>query len=251
MKYFNKYGLLNANVGRENRVDENTLMYSMLYMLTTGKGIKEHDGDYAHFLRLCETAPGIYLQRPELGGEDYFPIDRYMSHDQLTSIVAYYSMKGRTDKIQEIYDAFSFMRYDNLNPENPTWMQIQHPRDIFFIRGLLGSWLSEQLCFIITCVELMGTLKLRAKDKSESGFTKFYRTIRRSLKIVNEEQDNVMIETDSKLLAFIRLHAWKSGFKWKVARWIMSKKKETPTFASCFRRYFGKTDHPLHLKHDL
>ena len=248
MKYFNKYGLLNADQGGPDRVDENTLMYSLLYMLTTGKGIKEHNEDYSHFIKLIEIKKGIYLQRPELGLENYSEKDRYMSHDQLTSIVSYYAMKGETVKIQEIYDRFNFMRYDNLNPENPTWMQIQHPRDILFIKSLLGSSVSKLFCFLLTCVELVGVYKLRALDKKESGFIKFYREIRRAFKFIDREHDNVMIETDGKLLAFIRLSAWNSKMMWNIAKYLMAGREELKTFQECQNYYFKKEDHPLVVK---
>ncbi len=247
MSFFNKYGLLNAaSSSNKDRVDENTLMYSMLYILTTGKGVKEHDEDYSHFLKLCEVDTGIYLQRPELGGENYSQKDRYMSHDQLTSIVSYLSMKGRTVEIQEIYDQFSLMRYDNLNPKDPTWMQIQHPRDIFYIKSLLGSRISKLFCFLLTLIELNGVYKLRPLN-TETGLKKVYHEIRRALKFKNPEHDNIMVETDSKLLAFIRLSTWNNNTYWKIAQYVMRKREVLRSFQECFRYYFKKYDHPLHL----
>lgn len=82
-------------------------------------------------------------RKVEIGVNTYFTYDRHkgntaqlMSHDNLTGIVALDLMKEEGNgshaiRVGEIL-LNSLFRFDNIQPDRPRWVRLQHPRDYFF-----------------------------------------------------------------------------------------------------------------------
>lgn len=133
MKFKNKYFLINAT--EHETVSENTVLFSYENLLLQYNDVLNRH--ILNYIGLCKISKGRYNQLPHTTGTH----DDYMSHDQLTTFMnMFYGMK-LNNEYKEIWEEIKKQkfRYDNINPNKPSWKRILHPRDIIYYAYLNKS----------------------------------------------------------------------------------------------------------------
>lgn len=165
-------------------------------------------------LYTMETAPGLYQVHPDY--KDFSDKDQtYISHDNLTAIVAFVDSEARHKIWQEL--CRQSFRYDNVTPSNPSWGRIMHPRDIIYY-GIMGGealmWLLFPLFAIMSILSMFGS------------------------------------DTSGKLLFWLRCQGMKDNlaFKalFKICTQVMKMCTPYESWGAVFRTYFPNPSHPLH-----
>jgi len=232
LKYVNEYGLINASKNKYG-VDENCILYSYQYYLLTGcSNIKENMEEY---ISSCNSKVGIYNQYPEMKGTK----EDYMSHDQLTTIMNY-SYKLGYDWHKHIWKEIlrQKFRYDNVNPENPSWSRFLHPRDIIYYAYLNKHWIGycEFLTLAaITIQSMLSTTKVRPTLVDR---------IKTRLSTGSWPEKRTMFKTDGQLLIFTKIHSCER-FLFRILKKVVDKilKKKYSGWAKIFGIYFPE-GHP-------
>ncbi len=216
-KFYNLYGLINAHANEV--LAENTLLFSIeYYMLTKDEAFLEK---ILIYLNNCKVQKGLYNQHPIPQPDK----GAFMSHDQLTAIVALFHSLGMKRQVQEIWSELKrqWFRYDNTNPKAPSWNRIMHPRDIIYYGYCAENVLCKALypilalCMIITCIQ--------------------------SYKVRNNRK---IIKTDGKLLSWVRCKGSKLHRTFKLLTWIISSNSYFVCWRNIFLTYFGHEQHPIH-----
>jgi len=166
---------------------------------------------------------GIYAQHPshQLQGHD-----RYMSHDQLTAIFVL-STVNNTNVRFEIWEEIKrqWLRYNNVDNTDTVaekWRNMRwvHPRDLIFYAYCVGSiWGKLLLPFLI--IGLMINMWNKKQVNAHGG---------------------VFLDTDGKLLTFLRLKALNSTILNKMFDKIV--KHRFGSWGFIFKTYFRYNDHP-------
>lgn len=229
LEYWNKFGLLNAQSGTTNDYNENCILYSVEFIaLMNTLGAVDIDlekrtrSTYAGLFGLSER-PGLFHQQLENTGNPEYD---YISHDNLTAIVAMLAFMGNFFEIEQIWKEMKRqnLKYDNLDPENPKrWV---HPRDIIFVGYMAGS----PVCFLL--LPLLWIIML----ESQLNLTK--------------KPGQIYINTDGKLLNFVRI--WSIGFRNKFLQKVfnavywLGRKITHYNWSAIFSIYFPESEHPNH-----
>ena len=179
--YLDQYSYVNCNT--TERVGFNAILFTAEYLLSSSDvDPAAHDIEMQIF---GKTVPQI------LKGSVYFstPEDTtYISLDNLTALSALspnYAAKIYAETKRQ------WLRYDNLNPEKPSWSRIQQPRDIIFYGMQAGSW----ICWILSPIMLLFCFM--------SMFSSFD-------------------ETSGKLLVWVRLYSLKQNLFMRIALWFFT-----------------------------
>ena len=137
--FFDDHGLLNSQPNQKNA--ENSFLWTLqYYILTKGKaGYREMNKRVEKSLyeaaENMRIGNGLYKQNPSYPHPSLHDHkDAYMSHDQLTALVCWFVITGQKQKIKDIVKVIVKQkgRYDNKNPETPSWSRFYHPRDTIF-----------------------------------------------------------------------------------------------------------------------
>ena len=158
--YRDKNGLITVDEGGTSA--ENSFLWTVELFIVQHKQGNNTDSlcftiDKA--LEDMDLGKGLYKQAPHIGLDQGH--DSYMSHDQLTAIICYLSIKGRKDKIKEILKAFKYgISYNNVDSK----FRPMHPRDLIFYNIMNGSilaWLLLPLLLLITFITFKQNIKKR------------------------------------------------------------------------------------------
>jgi len=216
-KFLDSYGLVLPHPGTEVR--ENSILFTVEHYMLTGER-KELVQD---LIELCRTDKGLYSQHPShaLQGKD-----RYMSHDQLTAMIAFSKMND-LDIHKEFWEEIKrqWYRYNNIDVPQ-TFMEkllnkrFLHPRDIIFYsycnKGL-GGYLFFPILIIIMIISLWQKKEVIAHGE-------------------------VCLDTDGKLLSYVRMKAIDNRVVTFLFNWII--KKRFGSWHNIFKEYFRYEDHP-------
>lgn len=223
MSFYDDFGLINAKPGEKN--GENALLFTVEHFFLVQD--KTERFSIRQAIHTCQNDTGIYEQNPArlLKGKD-----KYMSHDQLTAIIAF-SYYNNLDIHIDIWNEIKrqWFRYNNMEIPQ-TFMEkllnkrFLHPRDIIFYGYCAGS---------TTCKLLLPLLWLFMALSS--------------IKTYKKRPHGVFIATDGKILNFVRIKAcmeksWLWKLQWKLNTWIV--KKKLGSWNRVFNIYFPFDDHP-------
>lgn len=236
MSFFNRYGLINASEVED--VSENCPLFTAEYLI-----LKEILGETDVQVELDLVKYIHALENPETNRYNNIPgildgNDRYVSHDQYTTICAFSAAKGY-DFHKKIWKEIKFGTYDNLK-SGFSISGLMHPRDYIYIGYLNDNFWCKLLMplFCIILIEsFLNVTKVRPTfwERLKSGFTLEKRTMK---------------GTDGQLLTLVRM--W--GIKKDKRPWILSKtwdlclyiakKTFTNGFRGIFETYFPNSEHP-------
>lgn len=147
MDYFNKYGMLNEGLTDSEYSSENCMLFTAVYILL----LKEKGKDYSALLEAfkaylegCKIRTGLYNQFPY----EVSTGDKWMSHDQLTSIMRIskeFDLGIHEDIWKEIKR--QNFKYDNVNPYKFWNMEggWHHPMHIMYYGYIAGGILWKML----------------------------------------------------------------------------------------------------------
>lgn len=160
LDYFNKYGMLNECLRDTEYSSENCMLFTTVFTLLR----KEAKGDYETsleafkaYLKLCKIRTGLYNQFPY----EVTTGDKWMSHDQLTSIIR---MSKEFDL--GIHEAIwkeikrQHFKYDNVHPDT-FWTKEggwHHPMHIMYYGLVCGSKLWYLLYPIVLIMSMITCL---------------------------------------------------------------------------------------------
>lgn len=221
MNYYNKYGTLNAQPCLpDSEAEENSLLFSGLHLILLKLNKLPYEKelqDYIKYVELCRVGPGLFNQTPTPG-----PNSIYSSHDSLTGLICVSKVFGLSYHT-EIWKTIKkqWLRYDNVNPDSPSWKRIMHPRDIIFWGICADSLICKLLFPILFIIQAVASIQ---KYK--------YRN------------DNKIWKTDGKILTWLRCRT----LKWTKSLYIYEKLNK---WFSGFNNYFHvfsvyyKIDHPV------
>jgi hypothetical protein len=165
--YKNKYGLINASVEHDDSiVHENSILYTMEYVLLTGT--TSFDEDLIKYIFNSNAGwPGLYNQFPPTNIIVHEK-DRYMSPDQLIAFLAVLQYKEMWWIIQNIWVWLkkSYFTYDNVSAE-VNFDRIMQPAAISFAGALNGSWFWEFVLNLI-CIYSCATKRKETSGKLKS-----------------------------------------------------------------------------------
>lgn len=194
-KFYNIYGLINPT--SQDIVSENCPLVTVEYIFLLGLESKRN--------MLLEQALRSYieaLKNPITNRFNNIPgllegEDRYISHDQYTSICCYSYSRGLSYH-KEFWKNVKFGTYDNLTGKFNI-NRILHPRDYIFLGYLnrnLVCTLLMPLFYLLTLIMFSTRYKVRPTlwERIKSGFTLSTRKIEK---------------TDDELLTFVRFNCFK------------------------------------------
>lgn len=245
MDFIDDYGLVNSRKDEKNA--ENSLLWSVQNIFLKDKLGMLLEADISIIksaIDKCRIAPGIYAQNPSYVKDNAIFLtgkDAYMSHDQLTAIMAF-SYRYNFDYHKELWKEIlrQKLRYNNITPNSPG-LSLLHPRDLIYygvINGSMACICLLPLFICITFVIFLTKYKVRPTfwERLKSGFTLPTRT---------------MIATDGELLTFVRCYAKvNSGFfNWlfrKCTKLINKRFVDVRYFGwkGVFATYFEDQEHP-------
>jgi len=216
--FIDSYGMINSRPDEENA--ESSLLWTVEnYFLGRPQTSLE---TLKAAIDKCEISKGIYDQNPSRSLPE---ADKYMSHDQLTAICALTYKEGLYAH-RYIWDEIVRQggRYDNINPENPSWSRFLHPRDLIYYaylnKNILG-YLLLPILFVIMTLSCLSTWK---------------------------DKERTIIVTDGKLLAWVRCQAvMKNSLIWRIFYAFITtiiRKKFKNGWEGVFNTYFYYPNHP-------
>lgn len=222
MKFYDDFGLINSRPDEKN--SENALLFTVEHFFLT-KSAQDYE-NIKESIEASRIGDGLFLQHPAntLQGED-----RYMSHDQLTAIVAF-SYHNDLDFHKEIWKEIKrqWFRYNNVEVPQTMWEMLTnrrflHPRDIIFY-----GYCADSIIFYLT-LPLLWIIMIIS-----------------SFKMKKVRPHGTFIATDGKLLNFVRCKASKKNILWKLV-WKLNDyivRKRIGTLHEVFKIYFPYEDHP-------
>ena len=212
MPYWSKYGTLNAYSHEEYA--ENSTLWTIEYIFMkelAGEDPEPKVIELANFIEVfLKVEDGLYDQLPHKAGNH----DDATSNDQITGFMAL-SCRYNLGFHKEIWKEIKrqTFRYDNLNPESPSWKRFLHPRDIIVYGMMAGSKLWYLLAPIVFIAALVSCMKPKGV-------------------------------TSGKLLIWTRINAirndWIRDMWLKFFNWVIR-----GGYGHAFRVYFGRTGHPM------
>lgn len=218
LPFIDSYGMINSRPDEENA--ESSLLWTVENNFL-GRSEASTDA-IIKAINLCRIRQGIYDQNPSSSLPE---ADKYMSHDQLTAICAF-SFKNDLSDHKDIWKEIvrQIGRYDNINPESPSWSRFLHPRDIIYYAYLnknIFGYLFLPILFIILAVSCLSTWK---------------------------NKEHTILATDGKLLTWVRCQAvMENSLIWRIfyrfATYIISKKFKNG-WEGVFNTYFYYPGHP-------
>ena len=217
------FGLITSEPNSE--LEENSLLFTIEhYFLLKELGLnpKKERNIINSALFTCDRGGGIFRQHPaELTGHD-----RYMSHDQLTAIVAY-SKSENLKYHKQIWKEIKrqLLRYNNIEIPNNLKEKVLngrllHPRDILFAGCCNGNIICNVLIFILIVIMFISCWSKR--------------------KVIAYGAPT--LKTDGKLLTFIRVRA--IGYKWLINFFDWVIEKRFGSWSVVFKVYFRYSQHP-------
>jgi len=179
--YLDQYSLINCN--KTEKVGFNSILFSCEYLLSS-----DPSDPASHDIKMQMMQKTIPLMFHD---PVYFstPLDTtYISLDNLTALSA---LSGSYAK--QIYSETKrqFLRYDNLNPQKPSWGRIQQPRDIIYYGMCSGSF----LCWLLSPIMLLFC---------------FFSML------------GVKTSTSGKLLVWVRMYSLKHNLFMRIAMWFFT-----------------------------
>ena len=163
--YLNKYGLINSAIKEPDVTDENTLLYTMEYLLLGG--IVDY-ADLYYFIDFSYTGtPGLYHQFPP-DNKVMHAKDLYMSPDQLIAILACLEHFSRHYLKLGIWYWLKnhWFTYDNLSRKT-NFKRIMQPAAIAYAGTLSGSAFWRFILNLI-CIYSCATKKNETSGKLKS-----------------------------------------------------------------------------------
>tara|TARA_R110000803_G_scaffold187128_5_gene249503 strand:- start:1560 stop:2309 length:750 start_codon:yes stop_codon:yes gene_type:complete len=233
MPIVNEYGLLNAHEG--DIVSENCPLFSLeniILKIMLGKDSSDMEEKliaYIEKMRNHETKRFNNIPFITEGP------DKFISHDQYTSICAYSAYRGLNFH-KEFWKEVEFGTYNNLE-RGFHIKHILHPRDYIYI-GYLNDNIFCKLLMPLFCLMIVesfwGKYKVRPTlwARIKSGFSL---------------ETRKMIVTEGELLGLVRKVGLKDksflfNWTWKVCMWRM-KSKFPDGYKGVFRKYFWMAPH--------
>lgn len=234
--YVDSHGLVNSRPDEQN--GENSFLWTVeLFFLMREKGLDTSliESSLDKALVNMKVSEGIYKQNPAyLPPKEDPSHEAYMSHDQITAILAYCKATGKQEVIEEITDEMVrqwLILYDNKDPENPDIERIVHPRDLGYYY-ILSSRVGKKLLGLLLYPILLGaTIWTFATDKKCRNGVCFQKT-------------------DGEILYYVKRSAIKSIFT--PVNWFcqLMIKKRFGKLSKVWSTYFGNEDHPIRLLTD-
>ena len=211
MSYWDSNNLLNSR--NNEQFGENSILFTIENFHLGEEVSKEIDAA----IEKMTIRQGLYMQNVNNYG--------YMSHDNLTALMSYLPANVRKEIWEEIKR--QWFRYDNVNPDSPSWSRILHPRDIIYY-GILGgsalAWLGFPLYLLMMLITVFTDCE-------------------------NNEFGSPIFSTSGKLLLWVRYKGMQNNalfsLTFKALSYIMKKSSMLPSWYDVFKFYFNQdNNHP-------
>lgn len=248
MPIVNEYGLYNAHEG--DIVSENCILFSVenvIFKEQKDEDTSEMDEKIINYIEKMRNHESHRFNNIPFITEGP---DKYISHDQYTSLCAFSKAKG-LDYHKEFWNDIKFMTYDNLTGEFNI-KKLIHPRDYIYI-GYLNDNFWCKLAMPLFCLIIFQSFWAKYKVRPTIDWR-----IREGLKVEGSIIDKIkamfafpkrkMIVTEGELLGLVRWwglqgDSWLFNQTWKLCQWLMTKRKFPRGYEEVTEVYFHLAPH--------
>jgi len=243
MPVVNEYDLLNAHEG--DIVSENCILFSVENVILrekNGKDTSEMDKNIINYIEKMRNHKSHRFNNiPNITEGP----DKYISHDQYTSLCAFSARKG-LDYHKEFWKDIKFGTYDNLTGEF-NLKKIMHPRDYIYI-GYLNDNIVCKLLMPLFCLIIVESFssKFKVRPTIDGRIVQGFKTkgsLWTKIKTIFTLPSRKMIVTEGELLGLVRNwglqdKSWLFNQTWKFCMWLMHKIKFPGGYKDVFKLYF-------------